>query len=491
MSLILRQIQIDEDKESESESEDDDGNQGENWKSKGRRDAYPGGTLVVCPAAVVMQWENEIKTKIRRGALDHNVFHGPKRIYKARELAKYDVVITSYQTVASEFKNKGCLFNVKFHRIILDEGHIIRNHKTQNSIAVCELMGNRRWVLSGTPVQNKEFDLFAVIKFLRYRPFDDLHYWKNFLQTSSKAASSPRVQKLLESILLRRTKEQIQEVEPLPGKSVETIPFKLNAKERIIYNRLMAHSQAIFAEYLKQQQTKNSAYCYDHTKLAKTYSAFSRKYKGESDEIQQYQILVLLLRLRQACCHTGLIKEMVEKNELNAGFNNNQNDNDSQETSEIARALEEMNLLDHHDNEDLFDVDNEVFDTDEPSSKINMMMEKLKEIIKEDHKVVVVSQWTAHLEIVKKMLCRANIGHCEFNGKVPVKDRNNIIENFNDPKSRARVMLLSLTCGGVGINLVGANVMFIMDLHWNPQLEKQGQDRIYRFGQKKPVTIYK
>lgn len=52
-------------------------------------------------------------------------------------------------------------------------------------------------------------------------------------------------------------------------------------------------------------------------------------------------------------------------------------------------------------------------------------------------------------------------------------------------------MLLSLTAGGVGLNLIGANYLFLADLHWNPQLEAQAQDRIYRVGQKKPVTIYK
>jgi len=50
-------------------------------------------------------------------------------------------------------------------------------------------------------------------------------------------------------------------------------------------------------------------------------------------------------------------------------------------------------------------------------------------------------------------------------------------------------MLLSLTAGGVGLNLIGANYMFFMDIHWNPQNEKQAQDRIHRFGQTKPVTI--
>lgn len=52
-------------------------------------------------------------------------------------------------------------------------------------------------------------------------------------------------------------------------------------------------------------------------------------------------------------------------------------------------------------------------------------------------------------------------------------------------------MLLSLTAGGVGLNLIGANHLLLLDPHWNPQLEAQAQDRIYRVGQTKPVTIYK
>lgn len=54
-----------------------------------------------------------------------------------------------------------------------------------------------------------------------------------------------------------------------------------------------------------------------------------------------------------------------------------------------------------------------------------------------------------------------------------------------------QVMLLSLTAGGVGLNLIGGNHLFLLDLHWNPQLEMQAQDRIYRVGQTKNVNIYK
>lgn len=54
-----------------------------------------------------------------------------------------------------------------------------------------------------------------------------------------------------------------------------------------------------------------------------------------------------------------------------------------------------------------------------------------------------------------------------------------------------QIMLLSLTAGGVGLNLVGANNLLLLDPHWNPQLEAQAQDRIYRVGQTKPVQIYR
>lgn len=66
-----------------------------------------------------------------------------------------------------------------------------------------------------------------------------------------------------------------------------------------------------------------------------------------------------------------------------------------------------------------------------------------------------------------------------------------VIDSFNDPNSHLTILLLSLTAGGVGLNLIGGNHLLLLDVHWNPQLEAQAQDRIYRFGQTKDVYIYK
>ena len=84
-----------------------------------------------------------------------------------------------------------------------------------------------------------------------------------------------------------------------------------------------------------------------------------------------------------------------------------------------------------------------------------------------------------------------NLTCAEINGQIPVKSRGDIVDDFNNNEKGAQVMLLSLTAGGVGLNLVGANHLFLMDMHWNPQLEIQASDRIYRVGQMKPVTIHR
>lgn len=70
---------------------------------------------------------------------------------------------------------KGPLFDIKWDRVILDEGHVIRNHKTKISEAACKLMRRNCWILTGTPVHNKELDLYPLMKFLKTKPFDDIN----------------------------------------------------------------------------------------------------------------------------------------------------------------------------------------------------------------------------------------------------------------------------------------------------------------------------
>ena len=457
------------------------------------------GTLVVCPASLLKQWEAEIQNKVKRGAIEHYVFHGANREYKPRYLAKYDVVLTTYQLVVTEEKNNGCLFQVKWNRIVLDEGHVIRNHKSKQSEAICKLMGKFRWVLTGTPIHNKEFDLYAAIKFLRCKPFDDLQYWKNWIEIKGRD-SSPRVQALLRAIMLRRTKQGLiesGEIQSLPEKVYKEFHVKLNKEERLVYNRFMSFSKAVFATYVDQQQVKHNNFVYDKHNLGRLYQQFSNRFNA-NNEIKAHEILTLLLRMRQICCHPGLAKANLEAVDAAAeiqGADNECADNNESDGG-ILQKLENLTLNDSNDNDREIDRqitgDHEVFNMDMPSSKIIQMMDVLRNhVMNSDDKAIIVSQWTSYLRIIREMLEVEGVTYCELNGTIPVKDRNDIVVKFNKSNSGVKVMLLSLTAGGVGLNLVGANYLFLMDLHWNPQLEQQAQDRIYRFGQQKQVNVFK
>lgn len=439
---------------------------------------------------MLKQWEAEIKTRVRRGALDVYVFHGANREYKARNLAKYDVVITTYQTVVVEDKNQGVLYQVKWNRIILDEGHVIRNHKSKQSEAVCKLPGKRRWVLSGTPIQNKEFDLFAAVKFLRVKPFDELAYWKEYIDQKGESSSN-RLQALLKAILLRRTKQQLMasgDVESLPEKSIEEFNVTLNREERLVYNTFLSYSQQIFANFLMQQQEKNNNFTYEKERVGKMYKKFARQHHVD-EEIKGHVILTLLLRLRQICCHPGLAKEGLQATD---DVNESGDANESVDDLGLLKQIEQMHIHDNNGDKQKISPDDDVFKYDVPSSKVEHMMEVLRKyVLNSDDKAIIVSQWTSVLNIIRGMLEIEGVKYCELNGTILVKNRNDIVVDFNKPKTGPKVMLLSLTAGGVGLNLVGANYLFLMDLHWNPQLEQQAQDRIYRFGQKKAVKIFK
>lgn len=110
----------------------------------------PGTTLIIAPVSVMSNWEQQIK----RHVLPENVpkvliYHGPDR--RSAKLTDYDVVVSSYGTLTSE-ANGGNLFQVNWRRVVLDEGHTIRNAKTKAAVAACALNAQSRWVLTGTPM---------------------------------------------------------------------------------------------------------------------------------------------------------------------------------------------------------------------------------------------------------------------------------------------------------------------------------------------------
>lgn len=137
---------------------------------------------------------------------------------------------------------------------------------------------------------------------------------------------------------------------------------------------------------------------------------------------------------------------------------------------------------------------NPVFSSNFISSKLVLMLKILEERFvntKSKDKIVIVSEWVDFLDLIEEHISRIGFTSGKFTGSVSLPDRNELVERFNNPEMGPKVLLLSLCAGGVGLNLTGANHIFMMTVHWNPQLERQAEDRVFRVGQKKPVTVYK
>ncbi|XP_008545528.1 transcription termination factor 2 [Microplitis demolitor] len=479
---------------------------------------YSGGTLVVCPASLVSQWSQEIRKHCKRNQLVFESYHGPNREVNIKKLSKNDIVITTYNLLSRESNNTGIsnlLYKIQWERVILDEAHVVRNHKSQMCDAVCRLTADRRWAITGTPIHNKQMDLYAILKFLQCSPFDDLRIWKRWVDNKDDAGHQ-RLTTVMKTLMLRRTKQELMikgEMQPLTKKILNTIRVPLDADERLVYEKVLMYSRTLFAQFLHQRSEKHHMFemgaRYDHRRPTTSpyiagFNKAQQQLLAQHADVQSHDILVLLLRLRQICCHPSLIHAMLDKNDLDP-----QALGDGAINFQLLNQINNVNLRDDTGNdpddedeeesgvserviENLLTKDNPVFDPERQSAKLRSIITVTKQILTKKEKVIIVSQWVGYLQIIANNLNSIDGATYKlFIGSTSINNRQKMIDSFNSPDEDPQILLLSLNAGGVGLNLMGGNHLMLIDIHWNPQLELQAQDRIHRFGQKKNVFIYK
>ncbi|USW53583.1 Putative helicase, Zinc finger, RING-type, Zinc finger, RING/FYVE/PHD-type [Septoria linicola] len=273
-------------------------------------------TLIVAPVALLRQWKQEIQNRVKAAPqyrLSVFTHHGTTKAKDFDQLRTYDVVLTTYGSIASELKklenftlrkkanpnavpypSEKLVFladNANWYRVVLDEAQCIKNRNTQTAKGACLLKAKYRFCVTGTPMMNNVEELYSLIKFLRIKPYC---HWEKFridfntplrsAQEDSRNRAMRQFQVLCKSIMLRRTKKSKFEGEPilnLPERSTTLDNPVFDQDEQAFYTALETQTQVQFNKYLRRGT------------VGQQYSA----------------ILVLLLRLRQACCHPHLIKD--------------------------------------------------------------------------------------------------------------------------------------------------------------------------------------
>ncbi|XP_006268583.3 transcription termination factor 2 isoform X1 [Alligator mississippiensis] len=475
------------------------------------------GTLIICPASLLHHWKKEIERHVTSGKLRIYLYHGPNRSKDIAVLSKYDIVVTTYGLISKEVPTKkeegevpaedhsvedtsspcSSLLRITWARIILDEAHNIKNPKAQTSLALCRLRANARWAVTGTPIQNNLLDMYSLLRFLRCSPFDEFKVWK-YQVDNGTVKGGERLSILTRNLLLRRTKDQLDStgkpLVSLPQRHAQLHQLKLSEDEQSVYNVLFARSRSTLQSYLKRQEQKSQAKEYpggNPFDKAQEFGAGQKDVSGGASQVSStVHVLSMLLRLRQCCCHLSLLKMALDQANLNSdGISL------SLEEQLSALTLSELQSPDSKStvylNGTAFNVD--LFEVTRQSTKISHLLAELKAIQShlESQKSVIVSQWTSMLKVVAIHLERLGLKYVTIDGSVNPKERMDVVEEFNMNPKGPQVMLLSLIAGGIGLNLTGGNHLFLLDMHWNPALEDQACDRIYRVGQQKDVVIHR
>jgi SNF2 family DNA or RNA helicase len=271
-------------------------------------------TLIVAPVALLRQWKQEIQQKIKTGHHALTVFthHGPSKKSSFRDLQHYDVVITTFGSLASEVKKmeayqlrkkhypearpsqvERCALldpDALWYRVILDEAQCIKNRSTQTAKGACMVNAKYRFCVTGTPMMNNITELYSLIHFLRIKPYCHWEKFRSDFVTPMKNGSDEHRSKSMKmlqglccTIMLRRTKKSDYKNKPilvLPDRTTEVVHAEFNNDEDQLYKALETQTATKFNKYLKAGT------------VGRSYTA----------------ILVLLLRLRQAACHPHLIK---------------------------------------------------------------------------------------------------------------------------------------------------------------------------------------
>ncbi|XP_075241489.1 helicase-like transcription factor isoform X2 [Convolutriloba macropyga] len=506
----------------------------------------PRATLLVCTVSLLANWLEQFETHLDliKSGLSIFLYHGTERKdFNLDYIMRHDIVLSTYNILAMDFKNpkKGGaktkkaekdagtglgLLTRKFLRIVLDEGHLIRNPATKMSQALFSIEAERRWILSGTPIQNSLSEMWALMKFLRLEPFDDPEkgrsLWKQHIEKPVLNGDDLIVKSfksLLMTLILRRTKTMCIDEKPivkLPKKTIKILKVKLSNEELELYKSMESSGRVIVGSYFE-----------------------------EGRQVTHYaHIIAIITRLRQLVCHPSLCKKAFDlATEAIGATDDEETRNKLIETLKLiissgtdeeccvcldslkspvitqcahvfCRPCIEKVLHSSHMGDvgncplcrsrvvkgDLIEAPREAavqinsYGDDEwhSSAKVDTLINCLNDIRSKcpTTKSIVVSQFTSFLTVIEKPLKESGFKFVRFDGSLSAKKRDNVLHKFKHD-SDTTVLLMSLRAGNLGLNLTCASNLFLMDPAWNPSVEDQCFDRCHRLGQQNDVTIHK
>ncbi|GFX56541.1 transcriptional regulator ATRX [Trichonephila clavipes] len=408
--------------------------------------------------------------------------------------------------------------------VICDEGHILKNVNSAISKACALIASERRIVLTGTPLQNNLLEYHCMLSFVKPHllgtPKEFRNRFVNPIMNGQYDDSN--------EYDVKRMKKRIHILHKLLGGCVQRCDYSALTKF------LPPKHEFVISVKLSETQIKMYRWYLDNLSRAKT----EVKIRGSS-LFMDYNVL------RNLCTHPFIVRRSLErlerqkflKEDNESDFINDASEesqstpskSDDSEAEEVVKIYKtrsrrkESGIESSESSEESNDGNKEkhwyddfISEEDkhniEISGKIILLVDILKECEAIGDKVIVFSQSLLTFDLLEDLLSfldqqpvseedkqrdvrnswSKNVDYFRMDGSTSAEFRRQYIDHFNDPANdRARLFLVSTKAGGLGTNLVGANRVIMLDASWNPSHDVQAIFRVYRFGQKKPVYIYR
>ncbi|XP_007652728.2 probable global transcription activator SNF2L2 isoform X5 [Cricetulus griseus] len=324
--------------------------------------------------------------------------------------------------------------------MIVDEGHRMKNHHCKlTQVLNTHYVAPRRILLTGTPLQNKLPELWALLNFLLptiFKSCSTFEQWFNapFAMTGERVDLNEeetiliirRLHKVLRPFLLRRLKKEVES--QLPEKVEYVIKCDMSALQKILYRHMQAKGILLTDGSEKDKKGKGGA---------KT-------------------LMNTIMQLRKICNHPYMFQHIEESFAEHLGYSNGVING-----AELYRASGKFELLDR-------------------------ILPKLRAT---NHRVLLFCQMTSLMTIMEDYFAFRNFLYLRLDGTTKSEDRAALLKKFNEPGSQYFIFLLSTRAGGLGLNLQAADTVVIFDSDWNPHQDLQAQDRAHRIGQQNEVRV--
>ncbi|CAO3653157.1 unnamed protein product [Mucor hiemalis] len=443
-----------------------------------------GPHLIIVPSSTMENWLREIQRFCPK--LTVGLYHGSvaerteKRYELLEDRGEYQIIVTTYNIATSNADDRAFLKKLRCRSMILDEGHMVKNCTSARYKNLMKIKTPFRLLLTGTPLQNNLQELVSLLMFIMPETFADYEEDVRSIfkirinsassndkeqrgkETAAQVLSRERIlraKKMMTPFILRRKKEDVLKDLPKKVQLVESCPMTPNQKQ--LYTDIIVKSKKSLEEKEKATDEKKSA--------------MDTQFESMSN---------IIIHLRKAADHPLLFRKIYN------------DDLCRKMTKDIMRDVKYWDCNEEYVYEDMcvmsdFELNNLCKDNKTisqyqlknnewmDSGKIDKLKTVLSECNAKKEKVLIFSQFTRMLDILEMVMNTLDVSYVRLDGETKVLERQNVIDDFNESEDIS-VFLLSTKAGGFGINLTSANVVVLYDLDFNPQNDRQAEDRAHR-----------